>query len=581
MTNGEEHHAQPDRDPWREVIPSCTVARAGARDQVAVHVRHGDEAVLTLTALRAPNVDAAPLKGDAGIELPQLDVWHEPRQIGDELIGRATFEIPADTAAGYYRAELISDTRSAAGLVLLTPAPADEMRREWGLSVDLPQLRSRRSWGIGDLGDLGELAVLAASWGADFIYARPDSWRTLRFEGEAEAPENFISDHVRSRYLPPALLRLEEIPELSYLSAPDRALIEWEAEEFAKLNAQHQALPVGEVIAAKAASLDLICTVELSPARQLEFEAFIAREGQSLADFALWAAIAQRCGRTGEQWPEDAAEPDAFGARRARDELESEIANHQRYQWYLFEQLARAHHRARGAGMTLGIMRHVDWDASETEIDGVSDWFAAASGHQGPLLIAPHNAGENVNSLLGVLAIEAARKNVQVLLDVPHDSPLLEAAQAVGIPTTVALQLGASMPHNQLLQISTPLDIPLANYLAEEFSDQLPTDFDEEQAQELLRRARATHDQAVRKLSEAGLIDEDFSQRSLIEALHAWALASPSIWTEYRLRDIVGQRIWHREAAGHVQPLLDGFEAPVLLDELDQLPMLRSLLRRL
>src|SRR5690625_6753749 len=84
MTNGEEHHAQPDRDPWREVIPSCTVARAGARDQVAVHVRHGDEAVLTLTALRAPNVEAAPLKGDAGIELPQLDLWHEPRQIGDE-----------------------------------------------------------------------------------------------------------------------------------------------------------------------------------------------------------------------------------------------------------------------------------------------------------------------------------------------------------------------------------------------------------------------------------------------------------------------------------------------------------------
>src|ERR1700684_3910392 len=53
----------------------------------------------------------------------------------------------------------------------VVPGPED---RSWGFAVQLYSLRSRQSWGHGDLGDLADLAAWSASdLGAGFILMNP------------------------------------------------------------------------------------------------------------------------------------------------------------------------------------------------------------------------------------------------------------------------------------------------------------------------------------------------------------------------------------------------------------------------
>ena len=588
MSNGETSQIESNLEAWREVLPRCTIVTTGSAQQLPVHVTHGDDVVVSITAVRSPAIDASPVDADSIQELEQLDLWYDPQEIDGELIGRATFEIPATLPVGYYRVELISDSRNATALLLVTPRASGQVNG-WGLTLDLPAVRSRRSWGIGDLADLAEVGVLAALVGSDFIYPRPEVFDQLQFEGEEEAPASFLAPQVRQRYVPTAVLRVEEIPEFSYLTAPDRALVEWEAEEFHKLNSTTDPINVPEIHQAKTAALDLIRAVELSPARQAEYDAYVAREGQELADFALWAAIAENCHRTETSWPEDAAEPDSFGARRAGDQLQDEIEKHRRYQWFITQQFERAHQRARGAGMRIGLLRDWQWDPTNADLSDLVREFQLASHGVGGLVATPTAAAEDAQPLLAVLAIEAERAGIEVILAVQNQSEWQAAAQEAGLTTAVNLWRDEPGQRSlntetftpaQMLEITTPMDIPLANYLAEEFVEALPTNIEPAQEQELRREAANAHDALVRVLSSAGLIDDDFSQRALIEALHAWAHEQKPRLTALRLRDVVGQRAWAGDTATELRPTTDGFGAPVVVDDLKDMPVLLSLLRR-
>ena len=88
-------------------------------------------------------------------------------------------------------------------------------RRGWGFAVQLYSVRSRASWGHGDLHDLADLAAWSGGdLGADFVLVNPL---------HAAEPQPPVSP---SPYLPmsrrqisPLYLRIEDIPEYQGLGA--------------------------------------------------------------------------------------------------------------------------------------------------------------------------------------------------------------------------------------------------------------------------------------------------------------------------------------------------------------------------
>ncbi|HLR56085.1 MAG TPA: hypothetical protein VK096_04910, partial [Actinomycetales bacterium] len=190
---------------------------------------------------------------------------------------------------------------------------------------------------------------------------------------------------------------------------------------------------------------------------------------------------------------------------------------------------------------------------------------------------------------LSVTAIEAERTNTVVILDVQNEQEAAVAQQLNLLTTTHlwrddqgqrALNTEGFAPQ-ELLEIATPLDMPLATYLTEDFVESLTEAFSDHEQEELRRDAANAHDNLVQVLTDAGVLEPEFSQRSLIEGLHAWAVRQPPRLTTLRLRDVVGQREWPGSDNEELWPLRDAFGAAVVLDELPEMPALRSLLRRL
>ena len=131
-------------------------------------------------------------------------------------------EVPDETLAAVLAA--LGETGTAAdrpGSVgaAVAPFPA---RRSWGFAVQLYSVRSRASWGHGDLRDLADLAAWSGGdLGANFVLVNPL---------HAAEPQPPVSP---SPYLPmsrrqisPLYLRIEDIPEYQGLRAGDRAAVE-------------------------------------------------------------------------------------------------------------------------------------------------------------------------------------------------------------------------------------------------------------------------------------------------------------------------------------------------------------------
>ncbi len=98
------------------------------------------------------------------------------------------------------------------------PSPA---HRSWGFTVQLYSLRSRGSWGHGDLRDLADFAAWSArDLGAGFVLINP-------LHAAEPLPPVSPSPYLpmSRRWVSPLYLRIEDIPEYAELSQPERTRI--------------------------------------------------------------------------------------------------------------------------------------------------------------------------------------------------------------------------------------------------------------------------------------------------------------------------------------------------------------------
>jgi 4-alpha-glucanotransferase len=231
----------------------------------------------------------------------------------------------------------------------VAPFPA---RRSWGFATQLYSVRSRASWGHGDLHDLSDLAVWSGrDLGADFVLVNPL---------HAAEPQPPVSP---SPYLPmsrrqisPLYLRIEDIPEYQGLSTGDRARVEALAAPLRAASSTAALIDRDAVWAAKLAAAALIRAVPLTASRRAELDAFLARDRRAIGDWAAWCVIAEVHGPDWRSWPAALADPGSVKVAELRRELADRIAFHEWLQWLTADQLARAQQAARRAGMSIGVI---------------------------------------------------------------------------------------------------------------------------------------------------------------------------------------------------------------------------------
>jgi 4-alpha-glucanotransferase len=261
-------------------------------------------------------------------------------------------EVPDETLAAVLAAlgeDAVPTDRAGPMDAAVAPFPA---RRSWGFAAQLYSVRSRASWGHGDLHDLSDLAVWSGrDLGADFVLVNPL---------HAAEPQPPVSP---SPYLPmsrrqisPLYLRIEDIPEYQGLSTGDRARVEALAAPLRAASSTAALIDRDAVWVAKLAAAGLIRTVPLTASRRAELDAFLARDRRAIGDWAAWCAIAEVHGPDWRSWPAALTDPGSAKVAELRRELADRIAFHEWLQWLTAEQLARTQQAARQAGMSIGVI---------------------------------------------------------------------------------------------------------------------------------------------------------------------------------------------------------------------------------
>jgi 4-alpha-glucanotransferase len=249
-------------------------------------------------------------------------------------------------------------------------------RRSWGFAVQLYSVRSRGSWGHGDLRDLADLAAWSGrELGADFVLINP-----LHAAEPAApiSPSPYLA--MTRRYVSPLYLRIEDIPEYARLGPDDRARVDALGAPLRAANRTAALIDRNAVWAAKRAALEIIHAAGLSPGRQAELDAFRDRDPAVVNDWATWCAIAEVHGRDWRTWPAALADPRSAEVASFRRVRADRVDFHAWLQWLAAEQAEAAQRAARRAGMSIGVISDLAVGAHPGGADAWSHQDVIATG---------------------------------------------------------------------------------------------------------------------------------------------------------------------------------------------------------
>jgi 4-alpha-glucanotransferase len=241
--------------------------------------------------------------------------------------------LPGDLPPGWHRLE----GRTGATTLVVAPArchlPAalDEGGRAWGWAAQLYGVRSRRSWGMGDLGDLAGLLAATAPLGAGFALLNP---LHAALPGEP-SPYNPSSRVFRN----PLYLRVEDVPELAALDPEARARVEALAAAGRDLLDRDRVDRVA-VYQLKDAALRLAyAATGRVPGRRDGLAAYRAVT-PNLERFATFCALQHLHGNDWRDWPAAYRHPGRSEVAEAAAGHAEEAGYHAWLQWLLDQQLA-------------------------------------------------------------------------------------------------------------------------------------------------------------------------------------------------------------------------------------------------
>jgi 4-alpha-glucanotransferase len=269
---------------------------------------------------RAPIV-ARP--GDS-LEVDEADVVCE-----DGEVRHVDGELPADFPLGYHWLQSPEGRRRR---LIVSPGrcwlPDD---RAWGWAVQLYATRSRASWGIGDLADLRAVRRMAADQGAGFLLINP-----LHAVAPTAGQEASPYLPATRRFRNPIYLRVSEVPGAEAVDLEEdtgRALSEG---------------PLIDRDAIWARKREVLMRIFFAHGGGEAFTRWREKQGQTLQDWATWAAIAEEHGGDWHTWPEELRRPQGPELARYVEQHGAVVAFHAWLQWALELQFTAATH-----GMTV------------------------------------------------------------------------------------------------------------------------------------------------------------------------------------------------------------------------------------
>jgi 4-alpha-glucanotransferase len=282
--------------------------------------------------LSAMGAEGHPSPGGAVViragQAPSLDC---PAEIvtEDGAVMSAQTALPPDLPIGYHTLRRVGDGSETR--LIVSPGrchlPAD--LRAWGWAAQLYAVRSRRSWGIGDLADLRELGRWGACLAAQTLLVNP---LDAPLPGLPQEPSPYHPSSRRFRN--PLYIRVEEVPGAERLGEHLAPL----ARAARDLNRQ-RLIERDRVFPLKMQALEeLFASFEDSA----EFRCYRHTEGRGLTDHATFCALYEIQGSPWQSWPAELRHPDLPAVRRFREDQRCRVRFHEWLQWLLDRQLATA-----------------------------------------------------------------------------------------------------------------------------------------------------------------------------------------------------------------------------------------------